>query len=182
MRASFRLIGLLAFIVLETGCTAADSGAGTARGTGGSAPGTGGAVTAGGSGGSSGSSTGGGSAVGGAAGTVGAGGASGGSAGAPGAGGAPGGAGPGGAGGSGGAILSREGGSVFDVAPPRGPGAVVYEQGMKMADVERAAITAALQATRGNRRRAAEMLGIGERTLYRKLKEYEMEDAPSHLT
>ena len=87
-----------------------------------------------------------------------------------------------GAGGSGGAILSREGGSVFDVAPPRGPGAVVYEQGMKMADVERAAITAALHATRGNRRRAAEMLGIGERTLYRKLKEYEMEDAPSHLT
>ena len=30
----------------------------------------------------------------------------------------------------------------------------------------------ALKETRGNRRRAAEMLGIGERTLYRKIKEY----------
>ncbi len=52
---------------------------------------------------------------------------------------------------------------------------VVYEQGMKMADVERAAISAALKASGGNRRRAAETLGIGERTLYRKLKEYELE-------
>jgi DNA-binding NtrC family response regulator len=32
--------------------------------------------------------------------------------------------------------------------------------------------SAALEETRGNRRRAAEMLGIGERTLYRKIKEY----------
>jgi DNA-binding NtrC family response regulator len=54
-------------------------------------------------------------------------------------------------------------------------GAVVYEEGMKMADVERAAIAAALRATRGNRRKAAETLGIGERTLYRKLKEYHLE-------
>ncbi len=52
---------------------------------------------------------------------------------------------------------------------------IVWEQGMKMAEVERAAIAAALKATRGNRRKAAEMLGIGERTLYRKLKEYELE-------
>jgi two-component system, NtrC family, response regulator HydG len=44
---------------------------------------------------------------------------------------------------------------------------------MSMAEVERATIAAALAATRGNRRKAAEMLGIGERTLYRKLKEYE---------
>ena len=60
-------------------------------------------------------------------------------------------------------------------APGGNGGAVVYEQGMKMADVERAAIAAALKATRGNRRKAAEMLGIGERTLYRKLKEYHLE-------
>jgi DNA-binding NtrC family response regulator len=52
-------------------------------------------------------------------------------------------------------------------------GAVVYEAGMSMAEVERATIEAALAHTRGNRRKAAEMLGIGERTLYRKLKEYE---------
>ena len=58
------------------------------------------------------------------------------------------------------------------VAPPQG--AVLYRSGMRMAEVERAAIEAALRETHGNRRRAAEMLGIGERTLYRKLKEYEL--------
>jgi DNA-binding NtrC family response regulator len=41
--------------------------------------------------------------------------------------------------------------------------------------VERAAIEAALHETRGNRRRAAEKLGIGERTLYRKLNDYNMD-------
>ena len=50
--------------------------------------------------------------------------------------------------------------------------AVVYRPGMKMSEVERAAIEAALKETSGNRRRAAERLGIGERTLYRKIKEY----------
>ena len=50
--------------------------------------------------------------------------------------------------------------------------AVVYKPGMKMSEVERAAIEAALKETRGNRRRAADRLGIGERTLYRKIKEY----------
>jgi DNA-binding NtrC family response regulator len=49
---------------------------------------------------------------------------------------------------------------------------VVYRRGMTMADVERATIEAALRQTAGNRRKAAEVLGIGERTLYRKLKEY----------
>ncbi|MDH3455767.1 MAG: sigma-54 dependent transcriptional regulator [Gemmatimonadota bacterium] len=51
---------------------------------------------------------------------------------------------------------------------------VVYESGMTMADVERATIDAALEETGGNRRRAAGKLGIGERTLYRKIKEYEL--------
>ncbi|HET8649754.1 MAG TPA: sigma-54 dependent transcriptional regulator [Gemmatimonadales bacterium] len=49
---------------------------------------------------------------------------------------------------------------------------VVYRPGMTMVDVERAAIEAALREFRGNRRRAAEVLGIGERTLYRKIKAY----------
>ncbi len=49
---------------------------------------------------------------------------------------------------------------------------VLYEAGMSMADVERAAIEGALTETHGNRRRAAQQLGIGERTLYRKIKEY----------
>ena len=57
-------------------------------------------------------------------------------------------------------------------AEPLEADAVLYKAGMSMADVERAAIAAALKETRGNRRKAAEVLGIGERTLYRKLKEY----------
>jgi DNA-binding NtrC family response regulator len=51
-------------------------------------------------------------------------------------------------------------------------GAVVYRAGMKMSEVERAAIEAVLAETKGNRRKAAQRLGIGERTLYRKLKEF----------
>jgi DNA-binding NtrC family response regulator len=49
---------------------------------------------------------------------------------------------------------------------------VVYRPGMTLRDLEVAAITAALKEVAGNRRRAAEMLGMGERTLYRKIKEY----------
>ena len=44
--------------------------------------------------------------------------------------------------------------------------------GRTMADIERQAILTALQVSGGNRRRAAEMLDIGLRTLQRKLKEY----------
>jgi len=71
------------------------------------------------------------------------------------------------------------GSSVAPVAPPveaelAPEGDVVYRPGMTMADVERAAIEAALRQTKGNRRKAAEVLGIGERTLYRKLKEYQL--------
>ena len=63
--------------------------------------------------------------------------------------------------------------SLDPLAPsPEPPGPVIYKPGMSMSDVERAAIDAALRETRGNRRKAAETLGIGERTLYRKLKEY----------
>jgi len=43
-----------------------------------------------------------------------------------------------------------------------------------MAEIERRAILGSLRDTGGNRRRAAELLGIGERTLYRKLREYEL--------
>ena len=56
-----------------------------------------------------------------------------------------------------------------------GDGSVVYRPGMTMAEVEKAAIEAALREHRGNRRRAAEILGIGERTLYRKIKAYHLE-------
>jgi DNA-binding NtrC family response regulator len=59
-----------------------------------------------------------------------------------------------------------------DQPPP--PNAVTVRPGMTMAEIERLAIESALKETRGNRRRAAEMLGIGERTLYRKLREYQL--------
>jgi DNA-binding NtrC family response regulator len=52
---------------------------------------------------------------------------------------------------------------------------ILYRTGMTMADVERATIEAALHEHKGNRRRAAEVLGIGERTLYRKIKAYHLE-------
>jgi DNA-binding NtrC family response regulator len=49
---------------------------------------------------------------------------------------------------------------------------VVFRPGMTLAELEKNAIIAALREVAGNRRRAAEMLGMGERTLYRKIKEY----------
>ena len=61
------------------------------------------------------------------------------------------------------------------------PNEVVIAAGTSMMEVERRVIEAALRETRGNRRKAAEMLGIGERTLYRKIKEYklpELDDLP----
>jgi DNA-binding NtrC family response regulator len=58
---------------------------------------------------------------------------------------------------------------------PMTDGVVVFRPGMTMQDLEREAISAALREVHGNRRRAAEMLGIGERTLYRKIKEYGLE-------
>jgi len=50
--------------------------------------------------------------------------------------------------------------------------AVTISPGTTMAEVERLVIESALRETRGNRRKAAEILDIGERTLYRKLKDY----------
>jgi DNA-binding NtrC family response regulator len=52
---------------------------------------------------------------------------------------------------------------------------VVYRPGMTMADVEKATIEVALREWQGNRRQAAQALGIGERTLYRKIKEYKLD-------
>jgi two-component system response regulator HydG len=44
--------------------------------------------------------------------------------------------------------------------------------GKSMAEIERLFIEETLKITAGNREEAATMLGIGERTLYRKIKEY----------
>ena len=55
-------------------------------------------------------------------------------------------------------------------------GTVVYRAGMTMEDLERDAIAAALAAVRGNRRKAAQALAIGERTLYRKIKKFGLDE------
>jgi DNA-binding NtrC family response regulator len=64
--------------------------------------------------------------------------------------------------------------SALEPAPGAPVNSLEVEAGMTMAEIEKAAIVHALRETRGNRRKAAEMLGIGERTMYRKLKEYNL--------
>jgi DNA-binding NtrC family response regulator len=67
-------------------------------------------------------------------------------------------------------------------APPAEPGAgegvdgvLVYRPGMTMEALERHAVVAALREVDGNRRKAAELLGIGERTLYRKIEKFNLD-------
>jgi len=61
-----------------------------------------------------------------------------------------------------------------DIAAPGGPSGPPAAP-TTMEDIEREAIRAALTAVGGNRRLAAERLGIGERTLYDKLKRYHLD-------
>jgi len=53
---------------------------------------------------------------------------------------------------------------------------VVYRSGSTMEDMEREVIAAALEEVQGNRRKAAQMLAIGERTLYRKIKKFGLDE------
>jgi two-component system response regulator HydG len=46
--------------------------------------------------------------------------------------------------------------------------------GLPLDELEKQAITDTLAKTKGNREKAAKILGIGERTLYRKIKEYKI--------
>ncbi len=62
------------------------------------------------------------------------------------------------------------------IAPPEEEErVVVFRPGMTIDEMEREAIAAALAQVSGNRRKAAELLGIGERTLYRKISKYDLE-------
>ena len=63
-------------------------------------------------------------------------------------------------------------GAIEPPDQPTPPSTLQLAPGMTMAQIERAAIELALRETRGNRRKAAEILDIGERTLYRKLRDY----------
>jgi two-component system, NtrC family, response regulator HydG len=58
-------------------------------------------------------------------------------------------------------------------APAGGPDHLI---GRPLADVERYYIERALELTAGNREEAAKMLGIGERTLYRRIREWEPQE------
>ncbi|MGD2120621.1 MAG: sigma 54-interacting transcriptional regulator [Gemmatimonadota bacterium] len=58
---------------------------------------------------------------------------------------------------------------------PEEAGAVLYRPGMTMEEVEEETIRAVLEEVGGNRRKAAERLEIGERTLYRKIKKFGLE-------
>ncbi|MFM8478875.1 MAG: sigma-54-dependent transcriptional regulator [Planctomycetaceae bacterium] len=69
------------------------------------------------------------------------------------------------------AVLVRDQPAESAVEAPTGADGLV---GKPIADVERHYIYRALELTNGNREEAATMLGIGERTLYRKIKEYEL--------
>ena len=65
-------------------------------------------------------------------------------------------------------------------AGPAAPAVVDMQAGLSalvgrpLEEVERIFITETLRLTGGNREQAAELLGIGERTLYRKIKEYQL--------
>ena len=64
-----------------------------------------------------------------------------------------------------------------DPAPETGdPAAIAYQPGMTLEDMEREVIRAVLNSVGWNRREAAEILGIGERTLYRKVKKYGLDE------
>ena len=52
------------------------------------------------------------------------------------------------------------------------PSGVDFLIGKPLEEIEKHYITETLKLTDGNREEAAALLGIGERTLYRKLKEY----------
>ena len=65
--------------------------------------------------------------------------------------------------------------STEDGPTPEEPDMIAIRPGMTMEEIERAAIIAVLRQAGGNRRRAAEALGIGERTIYRKIRKYGIE-------
>ncbi|MBL7139363.1 MAG: sigma-54-dependent Fis family transcriptional regulator [Planctomycetes bacterium] len=58
------------------------------------------------------------------------------------------------------------------------PAAAGLAPGMSLQDAERVLIQRTLDETNGNRQKTADMLGIGERTLYRKIKQYGLAERP----
>jgi two-component system, NtrC family, response regulator HydG len=61
-----------------------------------------------------------------------------------------------------------------EAAEEVGGGSLTTLVGKPLSEIERLFIAETLQQTGGNRESAAELLGIGQRTLYRKIKEYQL--------
>ncbi|MFC1531119.1 sigma-54 interaction domain-containing protein [Gemmatimonadota bacterium] len=72
-------------------------------------------------------------------------------------------------------VAARDGDGATEPDADESVPSIRLTSDMTMDDVEREAIRVALEEVRGNRRKAAERLGIGERTLYRKLRQYELD-------
>jgi two-component system response regulator HydG len=70
-----------------------------------------------------------------------------------------------------------------DIRPPGGGvvGSGANVAGMSLEQLEKEAILKTLEMVHGNREQAAKMLGIGERTLYRKIKEYGLENSKNEV-
>ena len=66
--------------------------------------------------------------------------------------------------------------AIATVAPDPGGSAITTFAGMNLAELEKKAIEETLNSVGGNREHAAKILGIGERTLYRKIKEYGLKE------
>jgi DNA-binding NtrC family response regulator len=58
------------------------------------------------------------------------------------------------------------------VCPKPEADAVISEGGLNLSELEKKAIEEALRVSNGNREEAARLLGVGERTVYRKIREY----------
>jgi DNA-binding NtrC family response regulator len=65
-------------------------------------------------------------------------------------------------------------GGVTAVDPPDADGDLAVKAGASIRDVERKLIEKTLREVGGNRKRAAALLGMGERTLYRRMKQYNL--------
>jgi two-component system response regulator HydG len=59
-------------------------------------------------------------------------------------------------------------------APVDSPAGISALVGRPLEEIEKVFIAETLKLTGGNREQAADLLGIGERTLYRKIKEYQL--------
>jgi len=66
--------------------------------------------------------------------------------------------------------------AIVPVSQAAGPTTAITLAGMNLAELEKKAIEETLASVNGNREQAAKILGIGERTLYRKLKDYGLQE------